>query len=1630
MRNVLLQAANTLNKKHKQKKWWQRAVRVMGAIVVFCTTYALILPAITMEQEPVCGLEAHEHTESCYTLQVVHTLACDVDAEANVVHAYDALCYDADGELICQLPERLAHTHEDSCFEQMLACDFVHIHSEECITVEEVLVCGEEEREGHTHDESCITVEDVLICEQEECEAHVHGEDCIAEGEEQTCMEEERPGHTHDEDCYELCNVPCEVMEDEGHTHDEACYEVHEIPCELTVNGDHVHDETCYEQGEEPACGLEELGLHTHEQTCCDEEGALVCTIPETVFHVHTEDCLVEQKTEVPVLTCEIPVHIHEADCYPKKEDEEPQHELLCGSGVHAHVEGCYDEEGTLTCTIPAHSHDASCLVADLDLTSDMETQGQWDEMIRYLTLTGSWPEDVLTVARSQLGYTESARNVILEGEKLKGYTRYGAKYNDPYGDWDAMFVSFCLEYAGVKGFPLYSDSAPWVTALEEQGLYTPAAEGMPQPGGLVFFGGESDGVGVVAELIPGEDGTPARMEVIQGDVKGKVAYVTWTLDDPAILGYGILPEPVLLCELEEHIHNEACVDENSELICALAEHTHSDQCLEPPAQPVETLPLSQVKLICPSDEHSHEETCYDPETGDVICGTEEHSHTNDCYDPASATFIYEDDSVLMEVNVVSYQGLPEGMIMNVDVLSPADQAWASYADYALENAQGDLFGLTGYQIRFYLNGQEILLSDADVTVQLTVRPVEYRQPEVQTFSLRSAQASEPASTTSSDSTEPDKTIVVTVLQEGENDIEQSGSAVFSGDSAEGERVTIKLGSSRTLALASETAPEFKVEFYANMPHYVWDHTGSNKNYPASLDIIDTTSDGDGDGGSLPRVGSSSTPRTEKGVLHLYLEEYAPTNKENHNMTTYKVATEYKLTEIYTADDRVYIPGMSVDYLNKLKTNPRYAIERVWVSQNGGATFKSYGLAVEDDDPVDVEINDISKITFTNNPDSASDADGIVLITSNTVIRFEYHVISDFYSNAANFYDYDISTGVVLDSSNKSYSSVNAAKAAGVSTFYMQTNQKGINSSGNYVNSGAKLAFGNANTGMGLDKVTTSSGMYLNQYNSTSRGGVAAFKGCAFGIVTGLTADGTLIYANGIAHQNLFNEGGSMVGKTSYGGQMLNFERIGDTYTLVAVNGGRGDDKIGEQRLNEFFNPHSDYPNIYTNNFWPMDGMVDDDTVGHDMIFGDTASYGTSANTSTRRFTDGNGNWSRLPPSDDYLLHNSYFGLQYAVSFEMDGQYCGPLEYLFYGDDDMWVFLTNEQTGETQLICDIGGVHSSVGSYTNLWDYISKGEAGKGKYTLHFYYLERGASGSSCYMAFTLPGVASVPQNMPDYGTLNVRKESLGESDPNAAYQFRLDLTGTGAGDRYSYIVSGGEERTGTIASGGTFTVRANETVSILNLPSGINYTLTELFAGNGSQAYDVRWTNSDGSTVSGSILPDKVMPGGTTETIVCTNIAVGGLEIEKTVSGVTTDEKFKVDITLADADGNPVSGTFGGTVFTDGKATVEIAHGQKLSLTGIPVGTVWTAAEQLAPGYSVSYLVDGTSVAAATGVIGHNATVQVTVINTAAYKLPQTGGIGTGMYSIGGFALLTAAVALLLLNNRKSCGKEARKRC
>ena len=81
---------------------------------------------------------------------------------------------------------------------------------------------------------------------------------------------------------------------------------------------------------------------------------------------------------------------------------------------------------------------------------SKKETEADWEATLPD-ALTGEWRTDLSAVAQSQIGYTESSTDTMVNGAgETCGYTRYGAWYGDEYGDWNGMFLAFCLHYAEI----------------------------------------------------------------------------------------------------------------------------------------------------------------------------------------------------------------------------------------------------------------------------------------------------------------------------------------------------------------------------------------------------------------------------------------------------------------------------------------------------------------------------------------------------------------------------------------------------------------------------------------------------------------------------------------------------------------------------------------------------------------------------------------------------------------------------------------------------------------------------------------------------------------------------------------------------------------------------------------------------------------------------------------------------------------------------------------------------------------------------------------------------------------------------------------------------------------------------
>lgn len=313
--------------------------------------------------------------------------------------------------------------------------------------------CGEEE---HTHTADCYTK--VLICGYEEGELENADEVAAAASTSQPTVEEEPAPlalepqiefvpHEHTEDCYtEVQTLTC--MEEE-HVHGDDCFDPEDgtLICEKF---EHTHDENCYTTEYELTCGL--------------EEGELVEQVVEPT-----------QSAELAAMAVAEPVALE-----PAVDTVEPIY--------HHHTDACYEE--VLTCPLPEHHHTVACLS---DTSADLETPEEWQAANAEAVMTGNWDKDLLSVAKTQLGYEQSEKNFEIDpadGVTLRYYSRYGQSYGNPYGEWDVMFLSYCLKYAGIpqSAIPQEASVLALRSSMSDMDWLLEKDGSTAQPGDIVIY--------------------------------------------------------------------------------------------------------------------------------------------------------------------------------------------------------------------------------------------------------------------------------------------------------------------------------------------------------------------------------------------------------------------------------------------------------------------------------------------------------------------------------------------------------------------------------------------------------------------------------------------------------------------------------------------------------------------------------------------------------------------------------------------------------------------------------------------------------------------------------------------------------------------------------------------------------------------------------------------------------------------------------------------------------------------------------------------------------------------------------------------------------------------------------------
>ena len=1185
----------------------------------------------------------------------------------------------------------------------------------------------------------------------------------------------------------------------------------------------HTHDESCYETilicGQDEQLPVEQPTPHVHTEDCYAAHLVLVCGQEESEEHTHTEDCYQTQ---------------YELICPLEEGEAEDEPEIP----AHVHTDACY--ETRLICEKPEHTHSLSCYA---DAQADLESASVWEQTIPQ-TLSGQWRADVVAVAESQLGYAASTRNYIVdEAGGMHGYTRYGAWYGSPYGEWCAMFASFCLHYAGVPedSIPAQAGCIRWTEQLQALGRYAAAGAAAPQPGDLVFFDTGSDGYADHVALVAEVSADGASLTTIEGNVGGCVVRKQHALDEAGLLGFGILPEQedngetpeepaepetparTPLCGHEEHAHTADCYDETGALICTLEEHTHTDACYEPA---VEKTPL------CGLEEHTHTEDCYSAD-GTLVCALPEHTHTDACYEAASTQrFSYADAQLQLTLTVESAQPLPEGTELDVQTADAAVFSGLSDGEASDGTEQWIV-----RQLALVQSGEALDTAAYRMTAEIAVTDAVLQPLLGQLDALDEA------------APEAETGVTLAVMQAGDEGLQELDSTTISA--TEAAPVFTVSGQSGTIAVLATTAnPSYTVQYYVYIPRFA---VSGEK----TLNVYNT------EGKRLPKNGINNAQKQ----IFLTPAEGTTTKNAGTRTQNYKVATTDELTQMYTANEFEYIKAPNPSYINKLIDNSSYELKQIWVLQDG----KDEASTNEADWTI---YDDPANVHFTNrdlkDEDGAS-AQNIIYLdsTKRNVLRLVYDTKEADFTTSATFYDYNISSGQNGD----------GKWCTGITGINIESNYPKDNEKTKWSDYRDILAFGNANCGTGMANYKFN-GVYLNKYSGRN-------YGCTFGLAKSLS-NGKIVYNDWLITPDLFNEGNAN-GKKSFENSSLTFSQVGDTYTLSSASVGTR----SISGLQDFFNPSpktdTTHTHIFTNDFWPLDGVSYTD-IQMDPKFG---SYSNPIYYQGFASADGiSGTWGdeskTLPYSDDGQAHNSFFGMQYAVTFTLTPDYVGPLDYTFFGDDDMWVFL------DDTLVCDIGGVHSSVGEYVNLWNYIDADRTEDEQHTLTFFYTERGASGSTCYMNFALPSVSGVNIEQKT-GDLEISKQVIGEDDPDKDKEFTFDIKFTDANgsriwDDYAYTRTkndGSTEADLVLHNGSQFSLKAGETIRIKYLPIGLRYEITELDPDGYTVTNTVDGVLSGGGSAQGTIIKD--IPG----TVVFTN----------------TMKKVGLTLQKLDQDGKPLKG-------------------------------------------------------------------------------------------------------------------------
>ncbi len=478
------------------------------------------------------------------------------------------------------------------------------------------------------------------------------------------------------------------------------------------------------------------------------------------------------------------------------------------------------------------------------------------------------------------------------------------------------------------------------------------------------------------------------------------------------------------------------------------------------------------------------------------------------------------------------------------------------------------------------------------------------------------------------------------------------------------------------------------------------------------------------------------------------------TKDEVYDLNTESIVMTQRSVKLYTTDENIELPNRkeydSIDDLSKVclaMTNKTYAeqnyvISKVWVSERLSNKDKenwdnnSYFEYVITRNSTTGAVTKITKQKMPNgDKENLNSNNRKITLSKDSIIRIWYTEKEKATQDMQDvtFYDHNVGGNPAIGTGTDThYHNRGGRTGTNANLPVNPPSNKWRMGVGQFVSGHEedwvreKSSIGRLNVGSRADEVpgvTLSGSIQANGYVIVP-GEVKAH----------LDGNYNVIFNDIIIEPGFFD--GNAGGVKQFNNFKLGFKRKGDTFILSSVRkkiAGGGEKTVLNGLEDVHYSAHNGGTdtNIYSNEFWPMD------TIGED---GDG-------------YTGKDGNWI----SDDGHAHNWHFGMRYDFSFKI-GDYEGPMNFYFRGDDDFWLFIDGKK------VIDLGGIHSAVGDAKNIRAWLEKEEGKKDldRNKVHrasIFYMERGGYGSCCYMQFTLPNYSPIESPTVPQGSITVEKK-------------------------------------------------------------------------------------------------------------------------------------------------------------------------------------------------------------------------------------------------------------------------------